>query len=388
MNPTLGILGGGQLARMTALAAARLGIETHVFTPESNGPASQAAARTHQADYSNEAALAEFARVCDCITIDTENIPDATLRFLHPQTPVSPSPEVVAICQNRAREKTFLASKGYPVAPFRIVENTAVFKEAVEQVGPTCVLKTLEMGYDGKGQVKIEGGADLDTLWTGWSQGRQKEGIVEAWVDYQMELSVVSARKANGEMRSFPPTENRHVRHILDTSIAPARIPPDIAAQATQLAESIATDLNVTGLLAVEMFYTTRGELWINELAPRPHNSGHYTIDACATSQFEQLVRACFGLPLGDAPLLRPAVMVNLLGDLWENPKSEEDRLKRWPWVSGEPAWESILSYPGLSLHLYGKHEARPGRKMGHFCVCAATIEEALHIAQKARESL
>lgn len=404
MNPVLGILGGGQLARMTAMAAARLGVETHIFTDQEKSPASQVAARIYVSSYLDEIALAEFTTASDFITIDTENIPLDALRLVHPVTAVSPSPDVVAICQNRGREKNFLKAKGYPVTPFYLVSSIDEFKRAVAQVGPKCVLKTLEMGYDGKGQIKIEPGASLDSIWAEWSGRREIEGIVEAWVEYQMELSVISARTLK-EVRSFTPACNHHLHHILDTSIVPAPLPAQVLEEATELAESIASDLGVLGLLAVEMFYTQDGKILVNELAPRPHNSGHYTIDACATSQFEQLVRAVFGWPLGDTILLRPAVMVNLLGDLWKKPKKEAspyaeasgdhtqsvmDRLsmKDWPWPHGSPDWRKILVYPGLNLHLYGKHEARSGRKMGHFTVCASTLKEAQRIAGLARHEL
>ncbi|HEX6977963.1 MAG TPA: 5-(carboxyamino)imidazole ribonucleotide synthase [Alphaproteobacteria bacterium] len=341
---TIGILGGGQLGRMTALAAARLGYRCHVFTPEHNAPAIQVTAAATVADYADHAALATFARSVDVVTYEFENIPADSVAQLARLVPVRPKPEALAICQDRLREKDFLNSIGVATARFREVTDAAALARAVRELGRPCVLKTAQLGYDGKGQVVIKPDTDLDEAWRAMGAAR---GIVESFVDFALEISVVVARGLDGSKATYVPVENQHRNHILDQTIAPARIPPDVAMKAEAVAAHVAQELDLVGVLAVEMFVDRDNAVLVNELAPRPHNSGHWTIDACITSQFEQLVRAICGLPLGSPERHSDAVMKNLIGD-------------------DVAQWAEILKDPGARLHLYGKREARPGRKMGH----------------------
>ena len=340
----IGILGGGQLGRMTALAAARLGYRCHVFAPEADGPAAQVSDRATIAPYDDAAALARFARAVDVITIEFENLPLEPLRELARAAPMRPAPEVLAICQDRVREKAFLEGIGVPTARNWTVRDARELAGALGEHGGRGVLKTARFGYDGKGQLPLEAGADAAAAWARFGA---EVGVLEAWVDFAVEISVITARAADGAQVSYPPALNQHRDHILVRTVAPAPIAPELAAEATAVAERIAAALDVVGLLAVEMFVTRDGRLVVNELAPRPHNSGHWTIDACAVSQFEQLVRAVCGLPLGAPAPFADAVMDNLLG-------AEID------------AWPELLAEPGARVHLYGKREIRPGRKLGH----------------------
>ncbi|MEM9226473.1 MAG: 5-(carboxyamino)imidazole ribonucleotide synthase [Verrucomicrobiota bacterium] len=351
---TLGILGGGQLGRMSILAGRQLGYRFRVYDPKAGGAAGMVADAVTNAPYDDEAALLTFAQGLDAITFEFENVQAEPLKKLAEKLPVHPRPGVLHICQNRRREKEFLRASGLPCADFRVVESLAQLKAAVAELGTLCVLKTADFGYDGKGQVKITDDGDLKTI---WNEFNAPLGVVERWIDFEKECSVVAARTAGGEVRCFPMAENIHVNHILHLSICPARIEKSIQARGAELAAKIAEKLDVVGLIAVEFFLTDEGELLINETAPRPHNSGHYTIDACATSQFEQHIRAVCGLPLGDPALHTPAVMINLLGDVWH----------------GQPArdWTSVLQHPRAKLHLYDKGEPRPGRKMGHITLLA-----------------
>jgi 5-(carboxyamino)imidazole ribonucleotide synthase len=341
---TIGILGGGQLGRMTALAAARLGLRTHIYSPDRDGPAAQVAFAETVADYDDEAALAHFAGSVDVVTFEFENVPDRTAELLAARVPVRPKPAILHITQERLREKDFLASVGVPTTRYLRAAQAADLVSAVQALGRPCVLKSARFGYDGKGQVLIESGTDLDEA---WARMGAPVGILEGFVDFALEVSVIVARGVDGRSALYPPVENRHREHILRTTIAPANIAPEIARRAEGTAWRTAEALDLVGLLAVEMFVTKRGDVLVNELAPRPHNSGHWTIDACATSQFEQFVRAVCGLPLGSVERHSDAVMQNLIGD-------EVD------------AWREILAEPGARLHLYGKTETRPGRKMGH----------------------
>lgn len=342
-NSTIGIFGGGQLGRMTALAAARLGYRCHVFTPERDSPAEQVCADATIADYDDRRALDAFASKVRVVTSEFENVSADALRYLAERVPVRPGPEVLATAQDRIKEKTFCNSVGAPTTPFHAVRGPEDVARALADLGAPAVLKTARMGYDGKGQVKLE----ADTVPAeAWAAMKAAEGIVEAWVQYEREISVIVARGPDGRMLAYPAVENRHKHHILDETIAPAPVGPEVAAEAGRLARLIAEKLDVVGLLAVEMFVTKAGAVLVNELAPRPHNSGHWTIDACTTSQFEQCVRAVAGLPLGSVACV-PAVMKNLIGD-------ESDR------------WLDYLRDPNAKLHLYGKAESRPGRKMGH----------------------
>jgi len=360
---TIGILGGGQLGRMSALAGRRLGYRFHIFEPSAQCPAGAVAEREINAPYSDVAALEDFARGVDRITLEFENIPSEAVERMDRICRVFPGAHVLYICQNRRREKNFLRDNGFPCAPFAVVDDLAALRAAVESIGRPAVLKTAAFGYDGKGQVKIDTDTDLEQAWA--SVGGQ-QCVLEGWVRFSGEFSAICARNAAGETRVFPIAENIHRNHILHTSIVPARIDPRLEREARSLAVDIAEKLDVIGLIAVELFLTDSG--WVvNELAPRPHNSGHYSFDACLTSQFEQHIRAICGLPLGDPRLLSPVVMVNLLGDLWRN---------------GQPDWATLLREPEAKLHLYGKTEARPGRKMGHFCVLANTVDHALERAR------
>lgn len=340
---TIGILGGGQLGRMTAMAAARLGYRCHVFAPEPDSPAAEVAAAFTCAAYDDEAALAGFAAAVDVVTLEFENLPVAALDFLAHTRPVRPGAAVLRITQDRLLEKDFVRGLGIGVTDHAAVASAADLAAARARLGDG-VLKTRRLGYDGKGQLRIT--AETDPV-EAVAHLAQPTLIFEAWVDFAMELSVVTARNPQGEQVSYVPVENRHRHHILDVTIAPAAIPTDLAGKAMAMAENIARALGLEGLLGVEMFLTNDGRLLVNELAPRPHNSGHWTIDACATSQFEQHVRAVCGLPLGDPRRFADAVMENLIG---------ED-VARWP---------ELLAEPGARLHLYGKRVVKPGRKMGH----------------------
>ncbi len=368
---TIGIFGGGQLGRMAAIEARKMGYRVHVYDPASEPPAAQGADLAVQAPFDDLDQLRKFLEPIDVATFEFENIPADFLHQAAAVRPVHPSPEVLLICQNREREKRFLSEKGFPVAPYAVVTSAEELDEALNnRIGRPAVLKTAAFGYDGKGQVKIGDGDDARAVWEDFGNPR---GVLEAWVPFTAELSAICAVSANGETAVFPVAENQHERHILDVSIAPARLDAPVQEEAARIAKEIARALGVIGLVAVEFFLTGDGRLLVNELAPRPHNSGHYTFDGCMTSQFEQQVRAVCGLPLGSTALLAPTVMVNLLGDLWRN---------------GEPDWNQVLQNPNAKLHLYGKREARPGRKMGHFCVLGPTVEEALAQAQAIQSRL
>jgi 5-(carboxyamino)imidazole ribonucleotide synthase len=359
---TIGVLGGGQLGRMFGIAARRLGYRVHTYEASPDSPAGQISDREFTGSYTDESAIAEFIESVDVITFEFENIPAAVLDRIATKKPIHPRSEVLHICQNREREKDFLRTNGYPLAPFRVVRNEDELKIALEKLGCPAVLKTADFGYDGKGQQKI--GAAVDADFIPFLGGR---AVLERWIDFQCEISVIAARGADGALCTFPAAENVHSRHILDYSVIPARVPERIQREASEIARSIATDLDVVGLIAVEFFVTTEGKLLVNELAPRPHNSGHYTFDACITSQFEQQLRAVCGHPFGSPALLVPTIMVNLLGDLWKDGRP--------------PDWSAILAQPRTKLHLYGKVEGRVGRKMGHYCVLGPTLDEAFRIA-------
>lgn len=344
----IGILGGGQLGRMTAMAAARLGYRSHVFCPEADAPATQVTSRATIAPYEDETALAAFAAAVDVVTIEFENIPLATAEFLAARVPFHPAPAILSICQNRLREKEFCRKIGVPTTRYAAVTDAASLAAAVAELGRPCVLKTAEMGYDGKGQVAIIADTDLQTAWAEVAQAATGAGaILERYVDFRLEVSVIVARGTDGARQTYVPVENQHKNHILDQTIVPARAPAKALDKAEGIARHMAAEIGLVGLLAIEMFVTGDGEVLVNELAPRPHNSGHWTLDACVTSQFEQLVRAVAGLPLGATDRLADAMMKNLIGD-------------------DIGSAQSHLSDPRAKLHLYGKTEARPGRKMGH----------------------
>ncbi|WP_142847566.1 5-(carboxyamino)imidazole ribonucleotide synthase [Telmatospirillum sp. J64-1] len=341
---TIGIIGGGQLGRMTALAAARLGYRCHIFTPEREGPAEQVSHACTVAEYTDRAALEAFASSVDVVTFEFENIPAESVRLLAEHVAVRPGWNVLETAQDRLAEKRFFNGLGIETAPWREVTGPDSLAAAVADLGRPSVLKTTRLGYDGKGQVKITDGTDLAEA---WASLKTDVAVLEGFIHFEREVSVIVARGLDGAWACFDPVENRHVNHILDTTLAPAPISESLAEQAIGIARKAAESLELVGLLAVEMFVTKSGHLLVNEMAPRPHNSGHWTMDACLTDQFEQFVRAVCGLPLGSPERHSNAIMKNLIGDEVES-------------------WPALLQEPGAKLHLYGKAEARPGRKMGH----------------------
>jgi 5-(carboxyamino)imidazole ribonucleotide synthase len=367
---TVGVMGGGQLGRMFAVAARRMGYRVHTFSPDEDTPTGQLADREVAAKYSDEAAVREFARGIDVLTFEFENIPRETIDWASEECCVRPSGKVLEICQHRLREKTFLQNADLPLPRFIPVSSEAELVQAVAELGTPCVLKTAAFGYDGKGQTKIDDDGDLAAI---WKRYHGVAAVLEAWVPFEREISVIVARSATGQMVSYPVCENRHEHHILDVTVVPAEIEVEVAGRARQIAGAVAEALELIGVLAVEMFELADGTILINELAPRPHNSGHFSFDACITSQFEQQLRAVCGLPLGSAELLRPCAMVNLLGDLW---------------ARGEPDWFAAAGFPEVKIHLYGKAGARPGRKMGHLVAFGPSTNEAAHRALSAREAL
>ena len=358
---TLGILGGGQLGRFFVVAARLMGYKVVVLDPEANCPAAQLADKHIQASYTDQHALERLAQECAAITTEFENVPASALDYLAGARPVRPSAAVLAISQDRIREKNFLQSNGFDIAPFVAVEQRQALWAALKQVATPAIMKSSRAGYDGKGQRGVRNLVEAETAFDDLGG---KPCVLEARVNIQIEISVVIARGVDGRVVAYPVSENKHHEGILDVSIVPARISPELAECATQIAIRIAEILNYRGVMAVEFFIAQDGRLFVNEIAPRPHNSGHYTVDACITSQFEQQVRALCGLPLGDAALLGPAVMVNLLGNLWQGDQP--------------PPWDQVLSHPRAKLHLYGKRDARPGRKMGHFTLLGNRVEEVL----------
>jgi 5-(carboxyamino)imidazole ribonucleotide synthase len=377
INPgkAIGILGGGQLGRMLVHAAQSLGYRTHVYEPLGPSPAGAAADRETCAPYEDLPTLKEFARSVDVVTYEFENIPAEPLALIAGRAGLHPSASVLRICQNRWREKAWLRDNGFPHARYAEALEGDI-AAAVEQLGLPCVVKTADFGYDGKGQMKLSSPEDLARAVAIF---RGRRCVVEEWVEYEREISVICARTQEGETRTYPAVENIHENHILDVSIVPARIARPVEAQGQALAVAIAERLGIVGLLAVEMFELDGGDILVNELAPRPHNSGHWSIDGCETSQFEQHVRAICGLPLGPVGARNPTVMVNILGDAW---KWKDGR------VEGEPNWAAVLSEPAAKLHLYGKPEPRPGRKMGHFTVQGADVEATLALAKSIKSRL
>jgi 5-(carboxyamino)imidazole ribonucleotide synthase len=366
---TLGLLGGGQLGRMFTVAARTLGYRVTVLDPDPHSPAAEFATGHLNAAYTDPAALADLARNCAAVTTEFENAPAAALDALAARTVVRPSGSSVAVAQDRRREKGFFAEHGFPVGHFAPLESEADFAAALARVKLPALLKTARLGYDGKGQARIDQPDDLKRAFREW---KGVPCVLEELLALEREISVVLARSEDGAIAAFPVAENRHARGILDLTIAPARVAPRLAEEATALAARLAGELEYVGVLAVEMF-VVGGRLLLNEIAPRPHNSGHYTIDACRTSQFEQQVRVLCGLPLGDPSQHTPAVMLNLLGDIWRG---------------GEPKWEAVLRHAGAHLHLYGKRDARPGRKMGHVTVCVPDAGHALEVALDIRAAL
>lgn len=366
---TIGVLGSGQLGRMFAIAARRMGYRVHTFSPESDTPTGQVADVEVTGSYDDLDAVRRFAANVRVITFEFENIPAATAEAAAKVVPVRPSGSVLHTTQQRLREKRFLSEAGLPVTPFVAVSSMEELRAGIERIGYPAVLKRADFGYDGKGQWAIAAPEHA----AAWEASGGGAAILEALVPFERELSVVVARGLDGSVASYGPIENRHHRHILDVSLAPARVSDAVAREALRLGDRVVEALDVVGVLCVEFFLTRGGTLLVNELAPRPHNSGHLTVDACITSQFEQQLRAVCGLPLGSPDLLRPAAMANLLGDLWSG---------------GEPDWAAACAVPGVKLHLYGKVDPRPGRKMGHLTALAASVEEAERLVLAARAAL
>jgi 5-(carboxyamino)imidazole ribonucleotide synthase len=368
-NAMLGILGGGQLGRMFTMAARAMGYRVTVLDPDPDSPAGSLADAHIVAGYDDLAALDRLAETSVSVTTEFENVPAESLRHLARKTRVSPSAESVAIAQDRVREKRYISDAGLTVAPFLAIESAEDLDQDLNGHLPG-ILKLARLGYDGKGQIRIKTPEEAEAA---FAQLGQKSCVLERLLNLRTEISVIVARTGPGEAITFPVAENRHESGILDISIVPARVGRDIAAQARDMALRLAEAMDYVGVLAVEFFVLENGDLCINEIAPRPHNSGHYTLDACLTSQFEQQVRTLCGLPPGDTRLLSPVVMVNLLGDIWRD---------------DEPAWDKLLSEPNVVLHLYGKKTARIGRKMGHFNVLAEDAESALAQALELKSML
>jgi 5-(carboxyamino)imidazole ribonucleotide synthase len=366
---TIGILGSGQLGRMLALAARRMGYRVHVLSPDRRSPTGQVADLEVSAAYDDLDAVRAFARQVDVITFEFENVPAATAAAAVEWAPVRPGGRVLHVTQNRRREKSFLAQAGLPVTPFVPVANLSELEAGLARLGCPAILKTAAFGYDGKGQVRIDSPSGATAAWDAIG-GR--EAVLEAFVSFEQELSVVAARGQDGSHAHYGPIKNSHHNHILDVSLMPATLPPAVAASAVELAQAVLEALDVVGVLCVEFFLASDGRLLINELAPRPHNSGHLTIDACPTSQFEQQLRAVCGLPLGSTRQVQPAAMANLLGELWQG---------------GPPNWAAACAFPGVNLHLYGKLEARPGRKMGHLTAVTDSVAEAEQLVLAARRA-
>jgi 5-(carboxyamino)imidazole ribonucleotide synthase len=367
---TIGLMGSGQLGRMFAIAARRMGYRVHVFSPEKDTPAGQFADREVTAAYEDESAVRGFAKSLDLLTFEFENIPRQTMEWCAAECEVRPAESILHTAQNRLREKDFLSAASIPVAPYRAVRSEADLASAFEEIKTPAILKSAAFGYDGKGQRLIE---QVDRVEEVWVDRPGDELILERAVDFVAEVSVIVARGSTGEMVTFPVCENIHRDHILDITVVPARVPVAVEKSAADLARAIAEQIGLVGLLAVEMFLQRDDTLLVNELAPRPHNSGHWTIEGCATSQFEQHVRAVCGLPLGSTTILRPCAMANLLGEVWRD---------------GEPNWAAALGIDNVHLHLYGKHQPRPRRKMGHLTALADSAKAAIKAVSVAREAL
>ncbi len=369
-NSTIGVFGSGQLGRMFAIEARKMGCRVHTFSPDADTPTGHISDVETTASYDDLDAVREFARSVDVVTFEFENVPAATVEAAAEFVPVHPKGEVLHTTQNRLREKTFLSANGFPVAPFRHIKALDDLHRGVLEIGTPAVLKTAGFGYDGKGQRKVNAVGEVDEAFAGLD-GR--DAILEGFIDFEKEVSIVCARGQDGSFAHYGVIENEHRNHILDVSFAPADVSEAVFVEAVEITRSIAEQFGYVGTMCVEFFLTGSGKLLVNEIAPRPHNSGHLTFGPCVTSQFEQQVRAVCGLPLGSSEFLRPAAMANLLGDVWS---------------AGEPNWAAALAIPGVSLHLYGKAEPRPGRKMGHVTAVSDSVNGALTRAVQARVAL
>lgn len=339
------------------MAAKSMGYGVVIYDEVKDGPASSCADLTIVAPFDDQDALDRFAMNTDVVTVEFENIPVSVLEYLEPRVPVRPSASVIRICQDRVLEKEFLKNNGFPVAPFRVITSAAELAAGITELNAPAILKTAALGYDGKGQISLSPGDDTEVIWAMLGAPR---AVLEQRISFTSEASVICARSVNGESSCFPLQANVHTNGILDVTVAPAPLDEAVAARAVEVASAIAEKLGVVGLITVELFLLADGSLVVNELAPRPHNSGHHTLETSVTSQFAQHVRAVCGLPLGSVALRSPGVMINLLGDLWSG---------------GEPDWEHLLREPSLFLHLYGKSSAKPGRKMGHATLLGGVVE-------------
>jgi 5-(carboxyamino)imidazole ribonucleotide synthase len=367
---TIGILGSGQLGRMSAMAAKSLGYRVAVLDEVADGPACSCVDLSITAAFDDLDALARFADAVDVVSVEFENIPIGALEFLETRVPVRPSASVVRICQDRVLEKEFLQNNGFPVAPFRVINSAEELATALSELNSPCILKTAALGYDGKGQISLKPGDDAASA---WKQLAAPRAVLEQRIAFASEASVICARSLRGKTLYFPVQANIHRNGILDVTTVPAPLDPGVLVKAQEITSAIAVKLGVIGLITAEFFVMENGDLIVNELAPRPHNSGHHTLETTLTSQFAQHVRAVCGLPLGSVELRSPGAMVNLLGDLWQ---------------PGEPDWELLLRETGLFLHLYGKREPKAGRKMGHFTLLSAqsSLPEARKRAIELRE--
>jgi len=369
-NSTIGVFGSGQLGRMFAIEARKAGYRVHTFSPESDTPTGQVADIETSARYEDLDAVRAFAKSVDVITFEFENVPSETVEAAAQFVQVHPRGDILHTTQNRLREKQFLSTNGFPVARFKHIKLVDDLSRGLSEIGCPAILKTAGFGYDGKGQRKITALGEADAA---FADLHGQEGVLEEFVEFEKEVSVVCARDQGGNFVHYDVIENEHARHILDVSFAPANVDKKVSGIAIEIARSIADRLDYVGTLCVEYFVKTEGDLLVNEIAPRPHNSGHLTFDACVTSQFEQQLRAVCGLPLGSAAFYQPAAMANLLGDIWE---------------SGEPDWAAALAESNVKLHLYGKSEPRPGRKMGHLTAMAADAKTAADAVRAARDRL
>ncbi|HUN88003.1 MAG TPA: 5-(carboxyamino)imidazole ribonucleotide synthase [Terriglobales bacterium] len=368
---TIGFFGGGQLGRMTAMAARSFGYRIEVIDPDRNCPAAYVADHCIAASFSDVEAAVTLAKHCDVVTLEIEKIGLDALNAAAKFAPVRPGSSVLAIIQDRAKQKDWLATNGFPVGPYRKAASVQELAKAIDEIGPHIFAKAAFGGYDGRGQFEISRPTQAAEAWDAL---RAPLVVAEQTLDLDYEISMMVARRPSGETAVFPPAMNYHEQRILAWSVTPAPIPDRVAKQAAEIANEIGIKIGIEGLIAVEMFVTKEDKLLVNELAPRPHNSFHATERACATSQFEQLVRAVCDLPLGSVELIRPAAIANLLGDLWVEGRN--------------PDFVSALSVPGTRLHLYEKHSARPGRKMGHLSAIGATVDEALERVKRAYRCL
>lgn len=369
-NSTIGVFGSGQLGRMFAIEARKLGFRVHTFSPDSGTPTGQVADIETTASYGDLDAVREFARSVDVVTFEFENVPSATIEAASEFVDVHPKGEILHTTQNRLREKTFLSGNGFPVTPFRHIKLVDDLYRATAELRYPSILKTAGFGYDGKGQAKLKQPDDIESAFAAMNGS---DAVLEAFVEFEKEVSVVCARGQDGSFVHYGVIENEHVNHILDVSFAPGLVSTTIHTEAVEIARNIADSFGYVGTMCVEFFLTKDEKLLVNEIAPRPHNSGHLTFGPCVTSQFEQQVRAVCGLPLGSTEFYHPAAMANLLGEIWQN---------------GEPNWAAALSEQNVKLHLYGKTDPRPGRKMGHVTAAAETAKNAATLVLDARHKL